>query len=104
MQTRLVNFLDSNNIIYEHQFGFQKNKSTILAVLDVQGKLIQAIEQKQIACTVFLDFAKAFDTVNHEILLGKLEHYGIRGLANAWFESYLKIRYQKVKIESKYSI
>ena len=103
MQARLVKFLDSNKIIYEHQFGFQKNRSTSLAILDVQAKIIEAIEQKQIACSVFLDFAKAFDTVNHNILPGKLEHYGIRGIANVWFESYLKNRYQKVKIGSTLS-
>ena len=65
MQARLIKFLESNKIIYEHQFGFQKYESTSLAILDVQAKIIEAIEQKQIACSVFLDFAKAFDTVNH---------------------------------------
>ena len=100
MQARLVNFLTTNNIIYEHQFGFQGNKFTTLAVLDVQTKIIEAFENKKIACGVFLDFAKAFDSVNHEILLGKLEHYDIRGLPNSWFRSYLTDRYQKVKIES----
>ena len=79
MQARLIKFLESSKIIYEHQFGFQKCKSTSLAILDIQAKIIEAIEQKQIACSVFLDFAKAFDTVNHDILLGKLEH-GIRGI------------------------
>ena len=100
MQIRLVKFLYSNNIIYEHQFGFQQNKSTSLAVMDLHSKIVQAIENKKIACGVFLDFAKAFDTVNHDILLGKLEHYGIRGLSNKWFQSYLTNRYQRVKIGS----
>ena len=90
MQIRLVKFLEENNIFYEHQFGFQKNKSTTLAILDIQAKIIEAFERKQIACSVFLDFTKAFDTVNHDILLGKLNHYGIRGITNKWFESYLK--------------
>ena len=65
MQARLANFLTTNNIIYEHQFGFQQNKSITIAVLDVQTKIIEAFENKKIACGVFLDFAKAFDTVNH---------------------------------------
>ena len=74
-----------------------------MAILDVHAKIIEAIENKQLACSVFLDFAKAFDTVNHDILLGKLYHYGIRGITNKWFESYLKNRYQKVKIDSTLS-
>ena len=103
MQFRLVKYLEEQNIIYEHQFGFQRNKSTSLAILDVHAKIIEAIENKQLACSVFLDFAKTFDTVNHDILLGKLNHYGIRGITNKWFESYLKNRYQKVKIGSTLS-
>ena len=62
MQVRLVKFLEKNNIIYEHQFGFQNNKSTTLAFLDVKAKIIEAFERKQTACSVFLDFAKAFDS------------------------------------------
>ena len=103
MQTRLVKYLEVHKVIYQHQFGFQKNKSTNLAILDAHAKIIKAIENKNIACSVFLDFANAFDTVNHDILLGKLTHYGIRGIANMWFESYLKNRYQKVKISSTFS-
>ena len=103
MQTRLVKYLEVHKVIYQHQFGFQKDKSTNLAILDVHAKIIKATENKNIACSVFLDFAKAFDTVNHDILLGKLNHYGIRGVANMWFESYLKNRYQKVKIGSTFS-
>ena len=95
---RVYNFFISHNIIYEHQFGFQKNKSTSLEVLDIYSKLIKSIENKEFSCCIFLDFAKAFDTVNHEILLSKLEHYGITGIVNDWFRSYLSLRSQKVKI------
>ena len=86
MQFRLVKYLEEHNIIYEHQFGFQRNKSTSLIILDMHAKIIEAIENKQLACSVFLDFAKAFDTVNHDILLGKLNHYEIRGITNKWFK------------------
>ena len=85
MQRRLTKFLDQNKIIYEYQFGFQKNKSTALTVLDLYSQILQTLEKKKIACSVFLDFAKAFDTVDHEILTKKLEHYGIRGVVNEWF-------------------
>ena len=78
---RLNGFLKKNNVIFNHQFGFQKNKSTSLAILDVTTKLLNAIENKQFSCCIFLDFAKAFDTVDHDILLHKLEYYSIRGIA-----------------------
>ena len=98
MQKRLINFLNSNEILYDHQFGFQKGKSTSLAILDMCHKVIESFENKEYACNVFLDFAKAFDTVNHNILLSKLEHYGIRGITQEWFKSYLSDRFQKVKV------
>ena len=94
MQERLLSY----NIIYEHQYGFQRNKSTELAIMDLYIKLVGAIEKKDYSCGVFLDFAKAFDTVNHKILIKKLEHYGIRGIANEWFKDFLSNRFQKVKI------
>ena len=94
----MYDFLLSHNIIYEHQFGFQKNKSTSLTVLDIYSKLIKSIENKEFSCCILLDFAKAFDTVNHEILLSKLEHYGISGIVNDWFRSHLSLTPQIIKI------
>ena len=96
--SRLTKFLDKHNIIYEHQFGFQKNRSTTLAVLDINTRIIKALDDGNYAASVFLDFAKAFDTVNHEILIDELENYGVRGIVKNWFESYLKNRHQIVKI------
>ena len=81
MYERLFNFLNKNKILYDHQFGFQKKKSTSVAILGTYTKLIDSIEQKKFPCSVFLDFAKAFDAVNHDILLQKLEYYEIRGVA-----------------------
>ena len=98
MLFRLTKFLDKYNIIYEHQFGFKKNRSTTLAVLDLNTRIIKALDNGNYAASVFLDFDKAFDTVNHEILIDKLENYGIRGIVKNWFESYLKNRHQIVKI------
>ena len=89
VSTRLMKFLKSTNAIFEHQFGFQTGKSTDLAILDIHSKIVEAFENKELACCVFLDFAKAFDTVNHKILIRKLEYYGIRGSVLKWFESYL---------------
>ena len=77
---------------------FKKTDLTTLAVLDLNTRITKALDSGNYAASVFLDFAKAFDTVNHQILLSKLENYGIRGPAKDWFESYLKNRHQIVKI------
>ena len=98
MQERLIKYLSKYNIIYEHQYGFQKNKSTSLAIMDLYSKLVDSFEKKQYSGGVFLDFAKAFDTVDHKILIKKLEHYGFRGVVNQWYKSYLSNRYQRIKI------
>ena len=103
MYKRLLNFLEKNKILFQHQFGFQKNKSTSLAILDIYTNLTKSMENDSFSCCVFLDFAKAFDTVNHNILISKLEHYGIRGVANKWFKSYLHNRPQIVKIGNEKS-
>ena len=97
MYNRLISFIDENKLIYEHQFGFQKGKST-QAILDMSAKIVNAIENRISSCCVFLDFAKASDTVNHHILLKKLDYYGVRGTAQEWFKSYLSNRTQRVSI------
>ena len=85
MNKQLVGFLDKYKIFYKHQYGFKKTKSTSLAILDFISKVLQSFEESTFSCCIFLDLAKAFDTVNHEILLSKLYHYGICGTANDWF-------------------
>ena len=74
-----------------------------MAILDIYTKIVNALENKDLACSVYLDFTKAFDTVNHNILISKLENYGIRGIALNWFKSYLADRTQVVKINNVYS-
>jgi hypothetical protein len=69
-----------------------------MGVLSIIDKIQNAIEDGNYSCGIFLDLSKAFDTVNHEILLQKLEYYGIRGMANDWFESYLDNRKQFVSM------
>ncbi len=103
MYQRLIKFIEENKIIYQHQFGFQKSKSTSQAILDMSMKIVNAIENNKISCCVFLDFAKAFDTVDHNILIKKLDYYGIRGTALKWFKSYLSDRTQRVSINGELS-
>ncbi|NQY44078.1 MAG: reverse transcriptase family protein, partial [Legionellales bacterium] len=103
MYSRIINFLKKYNILFKHQYGFQQNKSTEHAVLGILSKIIEAFENKENPCCIFLDFAKAFDTVNHDILLNKLYYYGIRGNILSWFESYLKERKQCVQVGNSIS-
>ena len=78
---RLITFLEKHEFLYKNQFGFRSNYSTDFALLSIIDKIQTAIDQKDYSCGIFLDFSKAFDMVNHDIFLEKLEHYGIRGLA-----------------------
>lgn len=98
MHKRMMEFLKKFDILDKHQFGFQKNCSTEHAILDLYSKIVSAIENKEKSCSIFLDFAKAFDTVNHDILIKKLEYYGIRGIYLNWFKSYLETRKQCVQV------
>ena len=86
--------------MYKHQDGFQRGKSTDHAILDLHTNIIKAIENREKSCSIFLHFAKDFDTVNQEFLLKKLKYYGIRGLPLNWFKSYLSGRYHCVKINN----
>ena len=98
LAVRLSSHLHNHNILSKHQFGFRENFSTELAVTDIYEKLLHNLDTGLHSCTIFLDLAKAFDSVNHSILLKKLEKYGIRGLALKLFESYLTNRSQFVKL------
>jgi len=94
MAARLNNFLEKNNILYKYQFGFRKNYSTVLAVIDVVEDILEHLDQQDIGIGIYLDLKKAFDTVDHDILLYKLYNYGIRGVVHDWFRSYLCNRQQ----------
>ena len=98
MHQRLYDFLISNNILFKNQFGFRKKYSTTHALLDITEKIKDSIDKKKYGCGIFVDISKAFDTLKHNILLTKLDHYGIRGKALQWFTSYLSNRQQFVEI------
>ena len=98
MCRRVLNFLYSNNFFYDNQFGFLKDRSTNHAILKIVNFISDSINRGEYVVGLFLDAMKAFDSVNHEILLNKLDNAGIRGNALLWFKSYLSGRNQKVNI------
>ena len=96
MYNRLLKFINKNQFFNKHQFGFRDKHSTFMALIILIENLVNAIDNGKCAVGIFLDFQKAFDTVDHCILLDKLYFYGIRGQAFDWFSSYLHDRQQLV--------
>ena len=98
--SRIYAFLVKHNLIYDYQFGFLPGRSTTHAIVHFTNKVMEAFENNLFASGIFLDLSKAFDTLDHGILLSKLEHYGIRGTVLHWFKSYLSDRQQFVAINN----
>jgi hypothetical protein len=100
MYNRLLNFINRHNILYKYQFGFRAKHSTNMALIILVDKIASAIDKGEIVVGVFLDFRKAFDTVDHGILLQKMYKLGIRGVAHDFFKNYLENRHQFVAYEN----
>ena len=98
MYKRLYEFLEEHNILYDLQFGFRAKHSVNHVLISLTESIKSRLDNKKFGCGIFLDLQKDFDTVNHKSLLDKLEHYGIRGTAVAWFSSYLSNRSQYVSV------
>ena len=82
MYNRIIQFLEGNKIIYHKQFSFCKNFSTAHAIITLIENVQSALDNKKFAYGIFIDLKKAFDTVDHNILLSKLNYYGIRDIEN----------------------
>ena len=80
MYNRLISYIEVNKILSKHQYGFRKNRSTELAIIELVDKITKGIDQGKYTLGIFLDLSKAFDTIHHRILIKKLERYGIRGI------------------------
>ena len=87
MYERLYSFLVKNETLYELQFGFRANHSISHALVSLTEAINNSLDNRKFGCGIFIDLQKAFDTVNHNILLMKLEHYGIKGTTFDWFKS-----------------
>src|SRR5688572_14394473 len=96
MYDRLSSYIQGANILQQSQYGFRQNHSTYMALLDMENRITKAIDNNEYSVGIFIDLAKAFDTVDHGILLRKLSNYGIRGTQLKWFQSYLINRTQRV--------
>ena len=103
MKKYLVDYINTNNIISQSQYGFQKGKSTQDALLKFSELIHKNLDKSNSVLSVFIDFSKAFDTVPHELLLKKLDHYGIRNNLHKWFTSYLSERTQDVIFDKQKS-
>ena len=84
---RLYAFLEQNECLYTNQFGFRNLHSTNHELINITEKIRNGLHNNEYVCGVFLDFQKAFDTVNHKLLLSKLQYYGIRGITLNLFQT-----------------
>jgi len=98
MYNRLLRFFKKFKILTDEQNGFRDNKSTTTACHTFIEQVQQALDNNLHAVGIFLDLAKAYDVLNHDILLYKLESYGVRGILNTWLKSYLSGRSQYVSL------
>ena len=100
---RISNFLENHTLLDPNQGGFRKNNSTINSISNFTDHIYNSINEKQVSISVFIDFSKAFDTVNHKILLEKLKHLGIKHNSLLWIKNYLTNRQQRTMINNVYS-
>ena len=103
MKEFLLNYLTTKNIINSSQYGFRSGISTFDALSTFSEKIYSTLDSKQSLLSIFIDYTKAFDTVNHNILLKKLHYYGIRGIIHDWFRNYLFHRTQCTKVSQQIS-
>ena len=100
---RLYKFISKHNLLYSKQYGFRRNHSTYMAAISLVDKISQGLDNKLTTAGIFLDLSKAFDTIDHNILMNKLFAYGVRGVAYDWFKSYLHDRCNYVQFNNSSS-
>lgn len=100
MYNRLYDYIAQYDLRNSSQFSFRKGLSTELAILELQDRIINNVDNKEWCIGIFLELSKAFDTLDHKILLSKLSKLGIRGIPLTWFQSNLSSRQQYTQIQS----
>ena len=100
---KMISFIEKNNILSNSQYGFREKHSTSHAISEVVELITDALESKKYSVALFIDLKKAFDTLDHNVLLDKLEYYGFRGSSFNWIKSYLSQRFQYVSFKNIYS-
>ena len=100
MYIRMIEFIDKHAILSDSQYGFREHRSTYMPLLKLIDKITLELDKKNYSLGIFLDLSKAFDTINHKILINKLNCYGFRGIALDWLKSYLAYREQYVTVNN----
>ena len=100
---QMYSYLSLNHFLNPSQSGFRSQYSTATTVIDVEDFILKNMDEGKVTGAIFLDLKKAFDTVNHSLLLNKLKKFGIRDIELNWFKSYLNNRMQSVKVGSTLS-
>ena len=100
---QLFTYFQKNRLLYNGQYGFRMNHSTELAAIELVDRILKDIDNKKLPLAIYMDLSKAFDTLDHNILIKKLQYYGVIGTPLNWFQSYLTDRTQYVEVNNESS-